>query len=204
MMRTLLLVLFLFFAVQAHASQAKDELFKINSYDMVYGKDNASIEVLEYYALTCPHCSHFYLHAFQNLKKEYIDTGKVRWIKRSYVADEPSAKATLLLGCVPKNKFENYLNILFSKQSSWAYNKDFVNILSNIASLGGMSSEQFKQCVNNHQQEKELIYIGELAKSTLKISGTPAFFINREQQQIYSEQSFKDAFEKILSLKVQK
>ena len=73
--------------------------------DLTYGKSDAPIQVLEYYSLTCPHCSYFYLNSFPNLKRDYIDKGNVKWIKRSYTADLPSLKATMFLSCVPKDRY---------------------------------------------------------------------------------------------------
>ena len=97
--------------------------YKAEPYDIVYGKENAPIQVLEYYSLTCPHCSQFYSSVFPDLKKEYIDSGKVKWIKRGLVMDLQSMKGELLLACASKEFRERYLKILLSKQSSWAYQK---------------------------------------------------------------------------------
>ena len=52
--------------------------YKVTPYDIVYGSDNAAIEVLEYFSLTCSHCSYFYQSIFPELQKKYIETGKVK------------------------------------------------------------------------------------------------------------------------------
>ncbi len=187
----------LFFVFTAEADP-RDGLFESTSDDIVYGNKGAPIEVLEYYSLTCHHCSYFYLSIFPNLKKEYIDTGKVRWIKRSYALDPVALKATLLLGCVDVFKKENYLKILLSKQANWAYQQDYLTVLGNIAGLGGMSMSDFKACVNNLQKETEITNACLNAREKLKISGTPTIFVNKEQLEAYSEVSFKEAFDKVL------
>src|SRR6185295_10022445 len=52
--------------------------------DVSHGKANAPVTVIEYVSLTCPHCSHFQKALFSRFKKEFIDTGKVRYIVREF------------------------------------------------------------------------------------------------------------------------
>lgn len=185
--------------ILAQISAANEEFFKETySYDIVYGKNDAPVQVLEYYSLTCPHCSHFYTHSFPKLKQDYIDTGKVKWIKRSYTIDKQSLKGTMLLECVDKDKRENYLKILLNKQSNWAYQKDFITILENIASLGGMKKETFKECMENKELELKITNASQQAREALKITGTPSFFINKEYKKVYSENSFREALDSAL------
>src|SRR3984957_4359167 len=42
--------------------------------------DASGIPIVEYGSLTCPHCATFSREIFPALKKDYIDTGKVRFI----------------------------------------------------------------------------------------------------------------------------
>ena len=41
--------------------------------------DPSGVPVVEYGSLTCPHCATFSREIFPELKKDYIDTGKVRF-----------------------------------------------------------------------------------------------------------------------------
>lgn len=183
----------------AQITYATEDSFKEKySYDIVYGKSNAPVQVLEYYSLTCPHCSHFYTNIFPSLKKDYIDTGKVKWIKRSYTIDKQSLKGTLLIECVAKEKKESYLKILLNKQSNWAYQKDFIQVLENIAKLGGISKEKFQECMDNKKLEEEVTLSSKQARENLKITGTPSFFINKEQKKVYTEASFREALDEAL------
>jgi protein-disulfide isomerase len=197
-----LLVIFFAFANIANAEDQVDDLFKPKYLsDFVYGNENAPITVLEYYSLSCPHCSYFYASIFPSLKKEYIDTGKVKWIKRSYAIDYASIKGTMLIECVDKDRRESYLRILLSKQSNWAYQKNFIHILSNIASLGGMNIDRFNNCMNNKSNEKLISEASSNSRELLKLSGTPTFFVNKEHVKVYSENAFKEVFDKLLAKK---
>ena len=54
--------------------------------DVVIGSDKAPVTIIEYASMTCPHCAHFSETTFPELKKRYIDTGKVRFIFRDIPA----------------------------------------------------------------------------------------------------------------------
>jgi protein-disulfide isomerase len=189
-------------ASENKASQNIEQSFyKVSPYDIVYGNDNASIEVLEYFSLTCSHCSYFYLSIFPELKKKYIDTGKVKWIKRLYVGDRAAMDGSLLLNCVDKSMRKKYLNILLSKQSNWAFQQDPGAVLSNIASLGGISNKKFQDCMDDKKSGQGIKALTIKAVENAKIMGTPTFYINKEKLNIFSDQAFKERFKEILSNK---
>src|ERR1700726_1469595 len=56
--------------------------------DVVLGSDKAPVTVIEYASMTCPHCAHFSADTFPELKKRYIDTGKVRFLFREFPPDQ--------------------------------------------------------------------------------------------------------------------
>src|ERR1700760_1366593 len=51
-------------------------------HEFMEGNPNAKVTVVEYASLTCPHCAHFYNDGFPQLKKSYIDTGRIKFIFR--------------------------------------------------------------------------------------------------------------------------
>lgn len=200
-------VLLVFFVNIASAAQADlksaavAKVLALKKSDYEYGNDDAPIVVYEYFALTCPHCEYFYLSIFPKLKSKYIDTGKVKWIKRSYAIDSASQKGSLLLLCSGKDEYQKYLGVLLTKQSSWAYQKDPIPVLKNIASLGGMSAEKFNKCQEDKALIVELQKTADEAKKVLKIPGTPAFYINGQYTKLYTLNAFEEHFEKILKNK---
>ncbi len=56
--------------------------------DMVLGKADAPVTIIEYASLTCPHCAHFHTDVLPAIKKDYIDTGKVKLIYRDFPLDQ--------------------------------------------------------------------------------------------------------------------
>ena len=59
--------------------------------DQAQGAANAPVTIIEYASMTCPHCSHFHETTYPELKKKYIDTGKVRFIFREFPLDPLAA-----------------------------------------------------------------------------------------------------------------
>lgn len=190
------------FDAEVNSNQSIEKIdasfYTINSYDMVYGKEDAPIQVIEYYSLSCPHCAYFYLSVFPDLKKKYIDSGKVRWIKRIYVRDKAAMEGALLLSCVEESRRENYLRILLDKQSNWAFGQNSMEVLGNIASLGGLSKQTFQKCMDDKKTEHNIKAITIKAVEVAKISGTPSFYVNQEKLLAYSDKDFKNKFDEIL------
>ncbi|MGB1209346.1 MAG: thioredoxin domain-containing protein, partial [Paracoccaceae bacterium] len=57
--------------------------------DMILGNPDAPIEVIEYASYTCPHCASFHANQFKQLKENYIDTGKIKFVYREVYFDRP-------------------------------------------------------------------------------------------------------------------
>ena len=93
--------------------------------DMTLGQANAAVTIVEYASMTCPHCAHFHEAVYPTLKKEYIDTGKVKFIFREFPLDIKAAAGSMLARCVGKddpNKYFAVVDILFKTQESWISN----------------------------------------------------------------------------------
>ena len=73
--------------------------------DMVLGDEQAPVTIIEYASMTCPHCAHFHETTYPDLKKKYIDTGKVRFIFREFPLDQLAAAAFMLARCGGKDKY---------------------------------------------------------------------------------------------------
>ena len=72
--------------------------------DLVLGKADAPVTIIEYASMTCPHCATFHKTTYPALKTKYIDTGKVRFIFREFPLDELAAAASMLARCAGGEK----------------------------------------------------------------------------------------------------
>src|SRR5437762_12817844 len=87
--------------------------------DRALGKDDAPATIVEYASMTCPHCAHFHETTYPELKKRYIDTGKVRLIFREFPLDPLAAAASMLARCAGKDKFFPLIEAFFAQQKDW-------------------------------------------------------------------------------------
>lgn len=151
---------------------------KLQAEDHYLGNKNAPITFIEYSSLSCPHCGEFHKTSYNQIKQQYIDTGKVLYIYRPMPSNQPALLASLLLYCVEPNKYFDYLSTLMNSQSMWAFHTNYRESLVNIAKLGGMSDQEVNACFQNRPQEEALLKKAMSAASSLQIAHTPTFFIN--------------------------
>ena len=148
--------------------------------DLVLGSDKAPITIVEYASMTCPHCAHFDEKTFPELKKKYIDTGKVRYILREFPLDSLAAAAFMLARCAgehDKNKYYAMVNTLFHKQAEWAVQKP-IPVLKSIAKQAGFTEASFKACLTNQKLLDDIEKVRQRAIDKFKVHSTPTFFIN--------------------------
>jgi len=148
--------------------------------DMVLGSDKAPVTVVEYASMTCPHCAHFAEKTFPTLKKDYIDTGKVRYILREFPLDSLAAAAFMLARCAGEKDTGRYyamVDTLFKKQVDWAVEKP-IPVLKAISKQAGFTEDSFKACLTNQKLLDNIEKERETAIDKFKVHSTPTFFIN--------------------------
>lgn len=89
----------------------------------VLGKKDAKVTIVEFSDFQCPFCKQFFSETLPQLKKEYIDTGKVKLFYRQFplTSIHPNAQiAAEAAECAnEQGKFWEYHDILFTNQASW-------------------------------------------------------------------------------------
>jgi protein-disulfide isomerase len=146
--------------------------------DVIQGKADAPVTIIEYASLTCPHCAGFHANVLPELQTRYIDTGIVRYVFRHFPLDEPALRASMLVECGGSEHHHRLLATLFKTQTSWAGKKDYRTILENIGKLAGLTGEQINVCFNNKELETRLVEQKIHAAQQLQIQATPSFVIN--------------------------
>ena len=149
--------------------------------DVVLGSDKAPVTIIEYASMTCPHCAHFSATTFPELKKRYIDTGKVRFIFREFPFDKVAAAAFMLARCAGKDggndRYMAVVETLFAKQDQWV-NDHPLEPLKSIAKQLGFSDDSFKACLTNQQVLNDIEAVRDRAVDKLGVNSTPTFFVN--------------------------
>ena len=146
--------------------------------DRILGNPDAPITIIEYASLTCPHCDHFTNEVLPVLKKKWIDTGKAKLVLREFPLDEPALRAAMIARCAPPDRFYAYVDALFATQDKWVMAKDYREALARIVKLGGMSQDEFDNCLKNTNLENKILEERLAASKELDVNSTPTFFIN--------------------------
>ena len=146
--------------------------------DMTMGPENAKVTVVEYASASCPHCANFYKTTFPDLKKDYIDTGKIRFIFREFPHNQPALAAFMLARCAPKEKYFPLIDMFFTQQDTWLEKP--LEGLQKIAQLAGFTKESFDACLKNEAVAKGILAVRDQADKDFGVNSIPTFFINGE------------------------
>jgi protein-disulfide isomerase len=161
--------------------------------EMTMGPDNAKVTVIEYASASCPHCANFYKTTFQELKKQYIDTGKIRFVFREFPHNDAALAAFMIARCAPKDKYFPLIDTYFQTQDSWLENP--AEGLFKIAQLAGFTKASFDACLKNEEVAKGIIAVRDKAESEFGVTGIPTFFINGK---ILNGEATFDQFKKVI------
>jgi protein-disulfide isomerase len=147
--------------------------------DMVMGKADAPITVIEYASLTCPHCADFETKTFPQVKKDWIDTGKVRFVYRDFPFDPVALKAHIVAHCGDPDRFFGFIEVFYAQQHSWLKSDpdQAVAALSQLTKIGGVSEAQVQACLKDDKLSK-LVVGNRQAGDEAGVDSTPTFFIN--------------------------
>jgi protein-disulfide isomerase len=147
--------------------------------ELVLGKEDAPITVVEYASMTCSHCANFHTKVFPALKEKYIDTGKVRFIMREFPLDKLAVAASMLARCAGGDKTFPLISALFAKQDEWAFVRgNPVPELFKFAKQAGFTQESFDKCLTDQKLMDDIVKIRSRAADSFGVGSTPTFFIN--------------------------
>jgi protein-disulfide isomerase len=140
------------------------------------GNPEAPVTVVEFTDYQCPFCLRFIKNTFPQLKKKYIDTGKVRWmalnLPLSFHKDaRKAAQGALCAG--DQDKFWEMRTLLFENPKALG-----VEHLKGYARELSLDSSTFESCLNS---DKHLADIDKEAKAAnaVRLTGTPSFIVGK-------------------------
>ncbi len=148
--------------------------------DLVIGYPTAPITMIEYASLTCPHCAHFHNTVYPTLKKDWIDTGKVKFVYRDFPLDQSAFFAAIAVSCLPVEQRPKAISSFFEHQSDWpsASFETGVGALLTKDVDPGVDLAKVKACIANTEQQKKVATPALDIRTAKQIEGTPAIFLN--------------------------
>jgi protein-disulfide isomerase len=160
--------------------------------DMMIGNPDAKVTVVEYASYTCPHCASFHAGTFKELKRDYIDTGKINFVFREVYFDRYGLWASMIARCAGPDKFFGMTDLMFTSQSSWTRAGEpaaIIDELRKIGRLAGMDGDTLEACLNDDEKAKTLVAWYQEKAGADEIESTPSFVINGKK---YSNMSFAE------------
>ncbi len=173
--------------------------------DPMLGSKTAPVTLIEFTDFQCPYCQRHFLQTFSSIKKDYVDTGKVRYVIRDYpLTIHPNApKAAEAAGCADmQGKFWEMHDALFSKLADWKGLSDPSATFKGYAKDIGLNASSFDACLDGDKRKPEITK-DQSDGAASGITGTPGFWIigkNNQSQFISgaaSYASFQKAFDEM-------
>ncbi|MFD0859624.1 DsbA family protein [Roseovarius aquimarinus] len=153
--------------------------------EMTMGPEDAKVTITEYASFTCPHCATFHQTTFQELKRDYIETGKVHFIYRDVYFDRVGLWASMLARCGGPVRFFGITDMLYKQQKEWLNSDDPVTISNNLRRIGkvaGLEEDQINACLEDAGKAETLLAWYEENKAADNITSTPTLIVNGEKQ----------------------
>jgi protein-disulfide isomerase len=157
------------------------------------GANNAPVTIVEFTDYECPFCKRFHRTTFGSLKRDYIDTGKVRWIVLDLpLPMHPNAKtAAQVAHCAgEQDHFWEMRTVLFEKAPL-----PKPESLSEFGQQLGLDQQAFDDCLASDKYLDQIDADSEAA-TEIRVTGTPTFIVGKSRsdwidgQKIVGAQSF--------------
>ena len=186
----------LFLIIFTFSANAENKILTLGTMD-------AKITVKVFSSLTCPHCANFHENIFEELKKDYINKGIIKFEHHSFPLDLAALNAEIIIRChKDNNKRFQLLGEIYKKQNQWAVGSDINPINESIKKIGldsGLNNDKMDSCLKNENNQDQILNERIEAQKKYKIQSTPTIYINKKKYDgEYKYKQFKKAIEKLL------
>ena len=141
----------------------------------ILGNPNASLTIIEFADYECPYCREFYLNTFSQIKSEYINTGKAKYVYINYPLSihpyaEKAAEAAECAG--EQNKYYEMGNLLYTKGVEGGI-KEYQTYAKEL----NLNMSKFNNCLGSNRT-KPIIEKDIQEGDKVGVTGTPTFLID--------------------------
>ena len=147
--------------------------------DHVLGKPDAPNVLIDYASFTCPHCATFNAAVMPVLKRDWIDTGKLKLVHRHFPSDAIATRASLLAECAGPDKFFAAVDTIFRTQVQWMTAPDPAAELMTVLAGLGVGEAEAQACLSNDRLLDKVIADVQSGQA-LGVNSTPTLFINEQ------------------------
>jgi protein-disulfide isomerase len=144
------------------------------------GSENAPVLMVEFTDYQCPYCSRYYTETYLQIIKDYVDTGKVRYMIHDFPLPfhQNANAAAIAARCAgEQGKYWDMHAKLFTKQQDWSTGDPKEKFISYAGEIG-LNSTSFSTCYGSGKFNNAIQQDVSLAQQ-YGVGGTPGFFINK-------------------------
>lgn len=166
----------------------------VNRHDqegLIIGSKDALVTVTDYSSFSCGACQYFFREVVLNMRENYIETGKVRFVMHDFPLDLVSLKASLLIRYYqdkfPESKADykltlNLISRLFDVTARISNADNFDKKLYEIARDDmNLTKNEFEAAMSNNEAKKQILNEKLYAIKELKLRSTPTIYINSKR-----------------------
>lgn len=153
------------------------------AHGMQAGPDSATVPILVFSDFSCPGCQAFAQYLEPQIKAEYVQTGKVRYVYYDFpLGGEAGHKWGFIAAragrCADEQgKFWEYHDVLFARQGEWALNRNTpTSLFENYAKLIGLDTKEFNACLRSDKYA-DAVTASRILGEQLGVNSTPTVFI---------------------------
>jgi protein-disulfide isomerase len=140
------------------------------------GALDAPVTIVEFTDYQCPFCRRYHTSAFEEIKKAYVDTGKVRYVSRDLPLPmhEHAAQAAHAVRCAAEQgQYWTYRHVLFVNQQKLG-DDDMARYAADLR----LDVDKFAECVRS-DRHRAAVERDASDAAAIGITGTPTFVIGR-------------------------
>lgn len=146
--------------------------------DHPLGNPDAKVVLIEYLSPSCPHCAAFATTVYPQLKAEYIDTNKIKFIPRPFMRNVLDAVVFMLAEAAGEDKYHQVVDTFFRTQDKWLMSQTPNDAIFEIAQQLGFTKESYDAALTNQTLFSGLEQVRDQALNDFKLQGTPTFYLN--------------------------
>ncbi|MGG5823669.1 DsbA family protein [Falsiroseomonas sp. HW251] len=145
--------------------------------ERIVGNPEVPRAVIEYFSLTCPHCAAFHKDTWPQVKRQLVDTGRIRMILRDFPLDQVALLAAMVARSLPAAQYDAFVSTLFATQDRWAFARgvDPRAELWKLASVAGMSRETYDTAIADQALARGILETRVKAQQEYNVNSTPTF-----------------------------
>ncbi|MBO0749750.1 MAG: thioredoxin domain-containing protein [Porphyrobacter sp.] len=185
---------------------------------MRMGNPNAPIKVVEYGALSCPHCARLANEGMKTIEDKYVNSGRVSYEFRSYIIHGAiDVMLTQMVRCADPSAFFPLVEQLYATQDQWIAQAEKANAAAQAAqslppaqrmaamadaygltdwfAARGVSKDQSHACLANTDDATKIAAQTQKWYNDEGINQTPTIYINGNKTDIAEWKALEPALQ---------